>query len=161
MNKEAAIKGIIKELERQRLELENGLKSAKRDAKESPSAMESHSDTTRNQMQTLAANIERTIKEKEMAILSLNKFLNSSEKQSDTAKEFALVEIENESGEKRFYAIVPEGGAGATIDEGGVPITSITLKTPLGIALTNKKIGETAIIQNKSGNRTIKILNIL
>lgn len=140
--------------------MENGLKSARRDAKESPSAIESHSDTTRNQMQTLAANIERAIKEKEIAVNRLKALINSSSEKIDTIKEGALVEIETENGEKNFYIIAPDGGAGASVEENGIRITSITLKTPLGAALMDKKIGETVIIQNKNGNKKIKILNI-
>jgi transcription elongation GreA/GreB family factor len=160
MDKRSAIGAIIKELERQKLELENGLKSAKQAAKDSPSAMESHSDTTRNQMQILGDNIKRMIEEKGKALDSLKKIMDSSEGVFDSVQDGAVIETEGEKNEKHFYVIVPEGGAGATIDQNGVPITSITLKTPLGTALAGKKTGDTAIVQNKNGDRKIKILGI-
>ena len=159
MDKKAVIAGIIGELENQKIEMEKGLVSTRQAAKESPSAMESHSDTTRNQMQTIAASIERAVKEKETAIAMLKKYSDSGEK-INTVKDGTVVEIEGERNEKKIYIVVPEGGAGAMINLNGAAITSITLKTPLGAALANKKAGETAILKNASGERKLKILGI-
>ena len=160
MNKKTIIRGVIDELERQKNELETGLKSAEEAALESPGAMQSHSDTTKSQMHTLAMNIKNMAKQKETAIGSLNKLMDS-EKIFDSVKEGALVETEGEDGEKNFYIIAPEGGAGATIIREDATIISITLATPLGTALSGKTAGETAILKTKAGERKIKIINIL
>jgi len=161
MDKRAVMRGVIMELERQKSELEAGLNSAKQAAKDSPSAMESHSDTTRNQMQILATNFKTMAEEKEIAIRSLNKLLDSGKNHFDSVKDGAVIETEGENKEKRFYAVVPEGGAGATVNENGIMVTSITLKTPLGKALADRKTGETATLLGKNGERKIKILSII
>ncbi len=160
MDKKEIIRGIIKELERQKSEIDAGLRSTKQAAKDSPSAMESHSDTTRNQMQTLARNLKTMAEEKEAAIVSLKRTFVSNSERFGTAKEGAVVETEFENGEKKRYLIVPEGGAGVYVDENGVQIISITLGTPLGAALVGKKTGEFATLVGKNGERKIKILDI-
>jgi transcription elongation GreA/GreB family factor len=159
MDKKTVIKGVIEELERQRGELETGLRSAEQAAIDSPGAMQSHSDTTKSQMHTLAMNIKNLVKQKDAAIRSLNKLMDSEEV-FDSVKEGALVETTGENNEKNFYIIVPEGGAGTTIVREGAAIISITLATPLGTALSGKTNGENAILKTRSGERKIKIINI-
>ncbi len=160
MDKKAIIRGVMDELERQRTELETGLRSAEQAAIDSPGAMQSHSDTTKSQMHNLAVNIKSLIRQKETAIRSLNKLMSSNEI-FDSVEEGALIETAGENSEKNFYIIAPEGGAGATIVREGASIISITLATPLGMALSGKKIGGTAILKTRTGERKIKIINIL
>ncbi len=159
MDKKTVIKGVIDELGRQRAELETGLKSAEEAALESPGAMQSHSDTTKSQMHTLAMNIKNMVKQKETAIGSLNKLMDS-EKVFGSVKEGALVETKGEDGKENFYIIAPDGGAGATIVREDATIISITLATPLGTVLSGKTAGETAILRTRTGERKIKIINI-
>ena len=159
MDKAGIVNEIIKELERQRSELETGLASARQAAMESPGAMQSHSDTTKSQMHTLASNIEKLIKEKTSAINAL-KNNPASEGSSKKIGIGTLVETEGENGRKIFYLIAPEGGAGAVIERGNEKITSITPGTPLGSALLEKRIGDTAVLKNRTGDRNLKILNI-
>ena len=122
--------------------------------------MQSHSDTTKSQMHALAANIEKMIREKDIAIKYLNDFLNSSSNKNKTVKEGALIEIQDENNAKKFYLLVPDGGAGVIVKVGDVSVTSLTARTPLGSALTGKKSGDTVTLRNKTGDRNLKILNV-
>ena len=160
MDKRGIIKAVLSELERQKSELESGLASARQTALEAPGAMQSHSDTTKSQMHTLAANLEKMIKDKEAAIRYLNDPLNGSPDRNETISNGALIEIQDENNAKKFYLLVPDGGAGVNVNVGNIAVTSLTMRTPLGSALTGKKIGDTAAIQNKAGNRNVKILNV-
>jgi len=160
MDKRGVIKAVLSELERQKSELESGLASAKQTALEAPGAMQSHSDTTKSQMHTLAANIEEIIKEKEIAIRYLDNSLNGGPDKNEVIKEGAFIEVRDENNKKKFYLLVPDGGAGVIVKVGEISVTSLTAKTPLGSALAGKKIGDTVAFQNKTGNRNLKVLNV-
>lgn len=160
MDKTSIVNAVIKKLTRQKTGLETGLVSAKRAALESPGAMQSHSDTTKSQMHTLAANIEKLIKEKTAAINALKTSAISEPGNHNQIKLGTLVEIEGQNEQKIFYLIVPEGGAGAVVKVDGVTVISLTTKSPLGSALFNRKIGETVILENKNGKKILNISNI-
>jgi transcription elongation GreA/GreB family factor len=160
MDKKTAIKAVIKELERQKTGLETGLRSAERAAVEAPGAMESHSDTTKAQMHTLAANITELIAENDRTMKYLDGLPIDEPEKRNEIKEGTLVKIKTEEGNEGNYFLIPDGSGGISVDIGGESITLITAKTPLGSILLGKKTGETAVLKNKSGERAMKILDI-
>lgn len=160
MNKNEVISDVIKELKKQRSEIEAGLNSAKQAAREAPGAMQSHSDTTKSQMYTLAANMENLVKEKEAVEKFLENLKNTKSEKSDSIELGALAETEDQNHQKTFYLIVPKGGAGIIIQKENIRVVSITPETPLGSELLNKKIGDAAVLRNKNGNITLKIIKV-
>ncbi|MGC9610705.1 MAG: GreA/GreB family elongation factor [Minisyncoccia bacterium] len=160
MGKNEVIREILKEIRNQKSEIEAGLISTRQAAKEAPGAMESHSDTTKSQMHTLATNMEKILKEKELIEKFLENLMNAKPEENYSIKLGALTETEDQKHQKTFYLIVPEGGAGVIIQKENTKVVSISPETPLGSELINKKSGDTAILRNKNGEKIIKILNI-
>lgn len=159
MDKNEVVNEILQEIRKQKSEIEAGLVSIRQAAKEAPGAMESHSDTTKSQMHTLATNIENIFKEKEVVEKFLNNLLNEKNEKSNLIKLGTLVETEDQNHQKTFYLLVPNGGAGVIIQKENIRIVSISPETPLGVELSGKKSGDTMTLINKNGEKIIKIVD--
>jgi hypothetical protein len=114
---------VLKVLEKKRINLLKAIKNAKSARDNAPSATESHSDTTRSQNERL--------------IFALEAQFNEIEKVLKNISSLPLFILKINSKICKFI-LVPEGVGGEEI--GGIRLLSE--KSPLGLELKNKKIGE-------------------
>lgn len=120
------------ELRKQRII--KAIESAKKARDDAPSAMESHSDTTRNQNERLVHALESELSQLEN--LTKN-FLGLSGKVEPYAQLWRLVEVEV-GGDVMKVCLVPEGLGGEKVK--GVSLLS--QPSPLGKIIKNKKKGD-------------------
>mgnify|MGYP001590122840 CR=1 FL=1 len=162
MDKKFLITEIIKELEAQKMQNEISLKATLQAAIEAPGAMESHSDTTKAQMHTLADNLRNSLTEKERAISVLRNLPEDQLQQSEVVQIGSVVEIQ-ESGDKRnSYFVLPEGGGIEVKDEKRC-VFVIASRAPLAKVLIGKKKGDSTKLQIPSSSgkdREMTILNV-
>lgn len=112
-------------------------------------------------MSRLADEIQRSISEKDRAIRTLQS-ITVSGFSSDANKVAigSLVEVLNERKVQEFYFILPFGG-GIEITENNRMISVITPKTPIAVALLDKRQGQSANLKIGSQQRDLIIVNIL
>ncbi|MCL4404162.1 GreA/GreB family elongation factor [Patescibacteria group bacterium] len=158
-NKTDLIEKVIESLERDKASAEAGLASAREGAKEAPSAMESHSDTTRSQMQHLAENLEKDIQEKESGIMALGDFKTSVGPAKGDVSVGSVVSITDEAERRFIYFILPAGG-GTKVETDGASITVLSSTAPLAQALIGKRAGETVSFSAGAKVRMLKIIGI-
>jgi len=160
MNKKLLIAEIIRELETERSQVEINLKSTLRAAAEAPGAMQSHSDTTKSQMHTLADNIRNSLVEKERAISALGNLPESQLQQSEVVQIGSVVEVQESGDKQSFYFVLPEGG-GINVKNEKRCIAVLTSRAPLAMVLIGKKKGDSTKFQIPSGkDREMTILNV-
>lgn len=157
LNKNVLVDRIIAELKKQEEEVRQGLASARTSAIEAPGAMQSHSDTTRSQMEHLAENFERIILEKEVALREFNDLKKSVDISKENIDVGCVVEVVDEAETHSFYFIaLSAGGTQVVLDETN-SITVLSSTAPLAKALIGKKRGDLATysIGNKTKSLTI------
>ncbi len=144
MDKRVLVSAIIEKLLGEKSQIEAGLAATNKGIDEAPGAMQSHSDTTKFQMNLVANTIARSLQEKEQAIFHLQSFVGTPLNQTatDSVRLGAVVELITPDGaQKLAYAILP-GGAGTDIDFEGWSLTVITPQSPLTRRFIGKKVGD-------------------
>lgn len=127
------LKIFKKSLQEELKKTEEILVSTKISRNNSPSAMESHSDETRSRLERVVTMLENKVKE-------INNYIRSvpTEKQiSATIQLWSYTDVELPNGKLKIF-IVPEGLGGKQVEG----IKFISSKTPIGLALLGKKVGE-------------------
>ena len=153
MDREKLFHKILEILEKEIQILSEGSKTALKESKEAPGAMQSHSDTTKFEMKRMEENINKRIGEKKKLIEDIKGILNHEENFSEI-KQGSVIEIEKE-GEKKFYIYLKSGG-GIKINEGGNEFIVVSDESPLGKILFGKKRGDEFEFNGKKMN----ILNL-
>ncbi len=120
--------------------LEKSLAEARIAQRNAPSAMESHSDTTRSEMEKMVTALEIEINNlmKKMALIP-----NSQPPANSPAQLWQQVKVDN-AGTPLKVIVVPDGMGGDTIGE----IKLISETTRLGRAILGKKAGESCDIDS-------------
>lgn len=160
MNKKEILKKVIDEIEKEIRGLKRSIGGIHDAAVEAPSAMESHSDTTKSQMQGLEAKASEDLSSKERELKTLRRFVPNDA--GERIEIGSLFEIE-EKGKKSIFFFL-EGGAGIKIavKEGPEVLCAvITPRAPLGRAFLGKKKGEKVIMELPAGRREYTITDIL
>lgn len=142
---------LKKQLRLKRKKLLFGIESAKKVRDQSPSAMESHSDTSRSEKEKLIFALENDLKKLDEIISSVPNKLNNSNDNS-IVSEWRYIEI-SLAGKLLRICIVPEGIGGEVIND----IRLLSSKTPLGEVILGKKKGDLFIFNQQEG----KIENII
>ncbi len=154
------IEKVIEALRKDKKSAEIGLASARRGAKEAPSAMEFHSDTTRSQMQHLAESLEKDIREKEEGIAALQTMKDDfGSISNDSVRSGSLVSVSDDTGQEFLYFILPAGGS-IKLKDGASEIAVVSATAPLARSLIGKRAGETALFAAGTKARHLKILAI-
>ena len=139
---------LKKVLSEDRRKLVQSIEQARFTRDNSPSAMESHSDTTKSQYEKLVYALEQKLKELDRMISHIpDKILTKSDVSLWQVVEFDLGE------NKLTVMLVPEGFGGKKFDT----VTTLAINTPLGSAIENKTIGKEFLFGDKKG-KIIKIL---
>lgn len=150
-NKKDILRETINKLEISLQEIKVATKGTKERAIAAPSASESHSDTSKNQLQTLAFGLDQRVYDLETEVTSLKNY----EVPEDMEKVLigSLVEMENVySGERKYCYVLP-GGAGTKIDTLKGEVNIITTKSPIFIAMYAKEKGDEFIFNHNNSKQ--------
>ncbi|MCL5012028.1 MAG: GreA/GreB family elongation factor [Patescibacteria group bacterium] len=147
MNKKEVAKLAIQELKRERDSLNTSLHSAKQAAIEAPGAMQSHSDTTKFQMNALAGDLQQHMTEKELAIRTLKEYIEKPLPSNEVVTVGSLVQTTSGTNEQTLFFVLPEGN-GVRFNYQNTLITIITPRSPLARALLQKKKNEHALFES-------------
>ena len=156
MDKNFVVRKTIELLEQDLQSVETNIQNLHATANNAPSPMESWSDSTRRERQSMASDMENTKNALHQAILLL-KNLDASLK-LNTIQPGALVTI-NDGGKESLYLVVPFGG-GKTIMNEDISVKTITVDSKIGAALMGKKQGDKTVIALSAGEKSISILNV-
>lgn len=153
MDKERIVQKIITILEKEEKDIEEDILKLHATANNAPSPMESWSDSTRRERQSMASSMEITKLSFHQAILFL--------KNLDVKMKCEMVELGAIiQTDETVYCMIPFGG-GKTFEYDGVAYKTITPDSKLGIGLMGKRKGETAHISLPVGERTVYIGEII
>lgn len=129
-------------LEKEREKLTKAIVSAKHARDNAPSPMESHHDNTRSDNERLARALEEKLSGLEKQIKAIPSVLSAADK----VEIWRYVEVGLDLRNLKLL-VVPKGYGGTSVD--GFQL--ISLDTPLGIAINEKKQGETFSLNNQKG----------
>ncbi|MFA6495394.1 MAG: hypothetical protein WC246_02750 [Candidatus Paceibacterota bacterium] len=160
VNKNYLIDAVVVALEKERADNEESLKQTRQTAMDAPSAMQSHSDTTRSQMEHLAENFERFIAEKNFAIENLKAFKKEISASGDEIKVGSLVGVTEGTNMRHFYFILPFGGGVAVVDKEGRSVVVLSASAPLARALLGKKSGTETTTSTRGNIRVLHITSV-
>lgn len=133
---------IKKSLEDEYRTIQNALNTAVSARDSAPSAMESHHDTTRNQSEKLASNLNIQLTNIKNMIESLPKALPEVQKRID---QWSFVELIGNNS-RLSIIMVPEGFGGRECDN----VKLVSVQAPIGKYLLGKKTGDNiSIIDNR------------
>ncbi|MDO8488029.1 MAG: hypothetical protein Q7S31_01810 [bacterium] len=113
--------------------LEKSLLAARTAQQNAPSAMESHSDTTRSEMEKMVTALEVEIVKLKKNVDQIPFVVSSSPK----ANVWSYVKLNTGQAEMELV-LVPEGMGGDKLDQ----LRLISVATPMGEVLLDKQIGE-------------------
>jgi len=159
MDKKALIEKVVEKLQKEVSELEANITSMHQAAIDAPSAMQSHSDTTKFQMNALKDDVEKQLSTKNGELEMLEKFEITPVMSSEEVSNGSIVKIKD--GEKEINYLFLEGGSGIQAeDELGNIVIVVGENSPMGKILFGKKIGDEIITQFGSKQRNIHIVDI-
>ena len=154
MNREL-IKSKIINLLKERLDnLKGSLEKKIEIIKQSPTAMESHSDTSRFQFGQLADNLQTSIEKIEKVIREIEKDKTTTE----CIKQGSIVQIDRDGASLYYY--VSSMGLGESFLIDGMEFRVISIDTPIAKSLLGKKVNEDVEIKIPSSNYFVKIIEI-
>jgi len=157
MEKSELLKKVILAVEDEIKGLELSAGSSHQMSVDAPSAMQSHSDTTKFQMKALEENTKRSILEKQIFLRNVVDLI-SLQKEAKEVEIGSLVRISE--GESMKQYILLEGGAGIIVEDDGKKWIVVTIASPLGKALLGKKKGEKFIFFAGGKERELEISDI-
>jgi len=159
MDKKALVEKVVEKLQKEVTELEESMLSMKQAAVEAPSAMQSHSDTTKFQMNALKDDVEKQFSTKNKELEMLEKFEIMPLSSSKEIQNGSMIKIQD--GEKEINYLFLEGGSGIQVeDELGNKIIVVGGGSPMGKILAGKKSGDEIITQFGSKERMIRIIDV-
>ncbi len=139
---------------------EEGLAYTRTAANDAPSAMQSHSDTTRSQMESLASGLMRNIVEKGEAIKSLLRLKESiSSSFGDVVRVGSIVEVREDSDNTSAYFILPAGGS-TKVYLDGVEITVLSSRGSLAASLLGKSQNSKIEVLIGSRKRRLELVSV-
>lgn len=138
MNKDTIAQLFISKLEDQILKQGTVLEETRKFANDSPSANESHSDTSRYQLGQLALGQDLRLKEKEEALKILKNLQIFPQEKIVIGSVFSLRGKDKKS---RSYFMF-NGAQGINVELDGTVITAVSAQSPLGTSVLGKKKGE-------------------
>jgi transcription elongation GreA/GreB family factor len=149
-NKQAILQETIRIMERTLEDLLFSNKSVKERAIAAPGANVSHSDTSKNQLQTLSFGLDQRISDARTDLYNLKEHKPT---QMSTVALGSLIYIENvDKGDEKHYYILP-GCAGALIPTDQGDVTIIAPRSPLFLAMRGKQADDEFVFQH-NGSKT-------
>ncbi len=139
-NKQALLDALRARLLEERQGLLASQRSAQEGATHAEARQEHPKDTRAIEAQYVARGFAERAEELDEMLGALGRFRVDSFGDEDPIAASALVGLDCE-GKERCYLLVPVGG-GTTLEDGGVRVQALTLGSPLGKALTGRRVGE-------------------
>lgn len=159
MNKQSILNAVIKDLRAELELIERAALDAKENATSEESKADSEYDTHGIELSYLAGaqakraqDLVETIKH--LQALELKEF-----SAGDAVAETALVELEGEGGDKRWYFVLPEHG-GSHLEFEGNTIHTISTAAPIAEELLEKKVGDSIEVTVKGQTHGYQILSL-
>ncbi len=160
MDKKKLLQLVFEKLCEEKSKLERAARAAHRAAVEAPGAMQSHSDTTKFQMNLASDQMKELVATHAQAIRILSAFLPAWEpKPATTVGLGSLIKVGDDAEQERWYFLLPTGG-GTTVAVDGRSITVITPQTPITTAFLGKGTGEIVQIKTPRGSRTFTVVEV-
>lgn len=154
MKKEDVLHAVLAAVETEVKNLAANAEGAHAVSVEAPSAMQSHSDTTKFQMKALEENAKRIMLEREVLVRDLRKFVAHPVVQDEVGVGLCVTVSD---GAKTSRYVLLEGGAGITAEVGGERWTVVTPASPLGKALIGRRKGDAFIFFAGGKERELRI----
>ena len=136
---------LISHFQNKRNQLLKGIKAAERARDTAPSAMESASDTTRNENEKLVFALKKELKKINGVILKIPTDISKKDKEL-RVKYWRRVNI-SIGNDSMSVCLVPEGLGGEMIEN----VRLLSSSSPLGIVLSNKKTKDKFIFNKQEG----------
>ncbi len=154
MEKETIRVKIADLLDKKVRDLKESLKRAEDSVKQAPTAMESHSDTSRFQFGQLVDGLKALINQTERAV----KEIQTKTTVTDRADLGSIVKIEKD-GDRLYYYVSAMGLKEAFLID-GKELRVISINSAIAECLLGKKVGEHVEIKIINGNYSVKIIEI-
>ncbi len=157
-NKDAILKQVVSNVRDNLHKVQESVKSTKQRANDAPGAMVSHSDTSKSQLDNLAAGLNVRAYGLEVELRDLEGF--SAHDNSNVAMG-ALVKIEDSDGENLRHCYVLPAGAGTTVEKGKGLVNIITTSAPLFNAMKGLEADDEFYFKKGKEKKEYCILDIL
>lgn len=154
IEKAELVRSAIKRLEENAVLQQASIEREKEVVRDAPTAMESRSDTTRNQRGRLIESLQSQYGEMQSQLVALRE-LRVEEKQE--VGPGALVNVKARGGTS-FFLIIP--GAGGTLEFDDVIIEIISPASPVAMGLSGYKAGVTVEITVPAGIMDYEIIEV-
>lgn len=156
MDKKKVIESAIAALERELREVSDNIQHLHATANNAPSPMESWSDSTRRERQSMALDMETARAALQNTILFLqNRNIGEVMKAAENG---SLIKVQ-EGNTSQLYFLVPFGG-GKIIDADGIACMVISSESKIGSSLIGKKAHDVVSVVLPGGARTMSIESI-
>lgn len=132
---------VIEKAEKEKVRIEATLESIREEAIGAPDSRQSHSDTTRFQINSIRGKLRENAERYRTIVKALETFTFPA-KIAPRVSIGSLVELADENGGVRVLLILPEGNS-ISVKDGDVMVTVLTPTAPLGSALMGKRQGDT------------------
>jgi hypothetical protein len=151
MDKQRLLQSVYDALTRDLKNTEQSIGKTMQAAIEAPSAMESHSDTTKFQMSTVANVMQGSYATKQQGLLALETLMANPPYISRIGS-YALVEVRDDQGCDERYFLLPAGGGGMyEID--GEEVIVLSDRAPLASALIGHVKGDIVTVKIQKARR--------
>jgi transcription elongation GreA/GreB family factor len=154
MKREKIQEKIINLLDEKLGGLKESLKETELSVKQAPTAMESHSDTSRFQFGQVADNLRILIDKLEKVIKEIEKYQSSTERVGLGS----IVKVDKSG--KEIYYYISSLGLEEQFEIDGKELRVISVGTPIAKSIIGKKIDEIVEMHIPSGSYSVTIIEI-
>lgn len=159
MNKQKLLECVIETLTRSEKSAKQSLETTRQAAIEAPGAMQSHSDTTKWQMNQRAGAIEQSLFETQQALGALKRLMDHPPAITKGSV-YAIIEVKNLGDESRTkYFLLPAGGGNTYEVEGG-QITILNIGAPMARALLGVVAGDEVEVRIQEKTRQLNVVSV-
>lgn len=159
MNKQKLLECVIDTLTQGEKSVKQSLETTRQAAIEAPGAMQSHSDTTKWQMNQRAGAIEQSLFETKQALGALKRLRDHSPAITKGSV-YAIIEVKNlGDGSWAKYFLLPAGG-GNTYEVEGEQITILNIGAPMARALIGVVAGDEVEVKIQEKTRQFKVVSV-
>jgi hypothetical protein len=154
MNKHLILEKVINLFNDKILAVDVEIKEVQEQVKNSPTAMESHSDTSRFQSGVLLQNLQRR---KEELIKVIDQLTRMTLETREYTRIGSIIALDSED---LLYLLLPQGAGFLEFEIEGIKVVAIGVDTILGKSLNGHKIGDDFTISLPRGEKNRKIKSI-
>lgn len=158
LHKRQVLARIIAAAEANKAKLKKSLDNIQEEINEAPSAMQSHSDTSRFQTGVLKSALEDECNEAAKFLLAVKKV---DVKVMPASIQVGTIAEIKEGGRSFLAIILPLPGPSERIKFRGQEIKIVTVSSPIGEALIGKRVGDTVTVRILEKVRVLKVVRVI